>query len=112
MIYKKSVNMVKLNINLENLKNQFIDNIILSIKDKAPQTANEQLNQFFSKYLNYFKDFSIRNHESVLPELLGYAMLYGFSLGQFSSDLKHAINKLIEKWLKEFDKKKFEDMYR
>jgi len=104
--------MSEFNVDFENLKNQFINKIILSIKDKIPQNAEEQLNQFFSKFLNYFKEFSIRNHETVLPELLGYAMLYGFSLGQFSSDLKHATNELIEKWLKEFDKKKFEDIYR
>lgn len=104
--------MSEFNIDFENLKNQFINNILLSIRDKIPQNAKEQLNQFFSKYIYHFKEFSIKNHETVLPELLGYAMLYGFSLGQISSDLKYAVNELIEKWLKEFDKKKFEGMYR
>ncbi len=104
--------MSEFNIDFENLKNQFINNILLLIRDKIPQNAKEQLNQFFSKYIYHFKEFSIKNHETVLPELLGYAMLYGFSLGQISSNLKYAVNELTEKWLKEFDKKKFEGMYR
>ena len=104
--------MSEFNIDFENLKNQFINTILFSIRDKIPQNAQEQLNQFFSKYIYHFKEFSIRNHETALPELLGYAMLYGFSLGQSSSNLKYAVNELIEKWLKKFDKKKFEGMYR
>ena len=47
----------------------------------------------------------------ILPELLGHAILYRFSLGQTSSNLSHTINELIEKWKKELDKQKFEDIY-
>lgn len=104
--------MTEFNIDFENLKKQFLNKILLSVRKKIPLAAQEQLNQFFYKYILYFKDFSIKNHDMILPELLGHAILYGFSLGQISSNLRKAINELIEKWKKELDKQKFEDIYR
>ena len=70
--------MTEFNIDFENFKNQFVNKILLSVKDKIPQSAQEQLDQFFSKYVLHFKDFSIKNHDMILPELLGHAILYGY----------------------------------
>lgn len=103
--------MSKFNINFEDLKNQFINKIFLSMKDEIPETAQEQLDQFFIKYIGYFREFSLKNHESILPELLGHAMLCGFSIGKLSSNLKLAIDDLIQKWMEELNEEKYKGMY-
>jgi len=100
------------NFNFNEIQNLFIVKILNAVKDKIPGNANDQLTQFFLKYALYYDDFSKKIHDTLLPELLGYALLFGFSLGQFSSDLKQVINELMKKWKEEFDKQKFENMYR
>ena len=86
---------------LNELKDNLLQIILKSVSDKIQE---DPLDQLFRKYIESFRYFSLKNLNDDLPELLGYALIYGLKKGIEYKDIEILISKLKA----EFERRKQE----